>query len=363
MDPILGELRSVAEQLTYHQPEIPFISTVTNDVPVTEPEYWVRHARHTVRFAHAVQQVHDQGVDTIIEIGPDAILTALVEDATPTMRRDRSETETVVTALGQLHARVDWPAFFDNTNAQPVELPTYPFQRERYWLDTNQAWLGMRRVEHPVLGAAVTIAATGEELLTGTLSAVTHPWLAVHGIVPDGALLDLAITAVADTDRPTIAKLTVHTPIPVPTEGVVSLQVGVGRTGSLAIRARPRTGTGCCTPKASPSPAGPGSPPADARAGTEVDVRIPDSEQDLLFPPALLPHRAGKVVARWDGVRRYAPIPAEARLHIDGDTMVVTDRAGTVVASVDAVVRRELRAAELRTVHAKTRCSRSTGHP
>ncbi|WP_425336818.1 type I polyketide synthase [Streptomyces profundus] len=143
MDPILEEFAATARRLTYHAPRIPLVA----GGDVTDPDHWVRHIREPVRFHDTVQALapHTSGW---IEIGPDPVLTTLAQNALPTgpafaatLQRDRPEVETVLAALGQLHARgtpVDWRRVLAETGRPTgarVELPTYPFQRERYWLD------------------------------------------------------------------------------------------------------------------------------------------------------------------------------------------------------------------------------------
>ncbi|WP_280116913.1 type I polyketide synthase [Micromonospora echinofusca] len=155
MAPMLDEFRTVAEQVRYHPPQVPLVSTVTGRVwPVGEEPpgagYWVEQVRAAVRFADGVAALHAAGATTFLEIGPDGILTALGEGCltgakdvvlVAASRRDRDEPETLVRALGVLHTRgvaVDWSAFFPG--ARRVPLPTYAFQRQRYWLESGNLW-------------------------------------------------------------------------------------------------------------------------------------------------------------------------------------------------------------------------------
>ncbi|MEV4054639.1 type I polyketide synthase [Amycolatopsis sp. NPDC049688] len=134
MDPMLAEFRAVAESLTYHRPEIPVISNVSG--ALAEPftaDYWVRHVRETVRFADGVETLKTAGVGVFLELGPDGVLSAMVPGtAIPALRRDRDEERTFMTALAALHANgvpVDWTAL----PGHRIPLPTYAFQRERFW--------------------------------------------------------------------------------------------------------------------------------------------------------------------------------------------------------------------------------------
>lgn len=146
MDPVLDDFRAVAGSLTYHRPTVPIVSTVTGaaaGADLITPEYWVGQLRRPVRFASAVESIRAQGADTFVELGPDGVLTALVREtlgadehhAVSFSRRGRSGAE--ITALGALHAlgvAVAWEELFPPTGEPEVDLPTYPFQRRRYWL-------------------------------------------------------------------------------------------------------------------------------------------------------------------------------------------------------------------------------------
>ncbi|MFJ3309357.1 type I polyketide synthase [Streptomyces sp. NPDC086549] len=152
MEPMLDEFRAAARELSYGTPSIPIVSTLTG-VAVTEgeladPEYWVRHVREAVRFADAVGVLADKGVTTYLELGPDAVLTAMgqqtAENAAfvPLLRRDREEETELVTGVALAHCRgvaVDWRAFFAGRGAGLVDLPTYAFQRRWFWRDPEAA--------------------------------------------------------------------------------------------------------------------------------------------------------------------------------------------------------------------------------
>ncbi|WP_430687906.1 type I polyketide synthase [Kutzneria viridogrisea] len=133
MDPMLDEFRKVAAGLTYAEPQIPVVGNTEGDP--TTPEYWVRHVREAVRFHAGVEHLRKQGVTKFLELGPDGVLSALAE-GTPTLRKGRDEKQTVLTALATLHVNgvpVDWAQFFEGSGATRIDLPTYPFQHQRYW--------------------------------------------------------------------------------------------------------------------------------------------------------------------------------------------------------------------------------------
>ncbi|MGW4211291.1 SDR family NAD(P)-dependent oxidoreductase [Lentzea sp. NPDC004789] len=237
LDPMLAELTAVAETLTHHPPQIPIISNLTGTVIDSyTPGYWARQARSAVRYLDGVTTLTSLGVTTALEIGPDSTLSGITTGGIPSLRRRQPEHLTFATALARLHVRgvaVDWRL----TETQPVDLPTYPFQRERYWLRRpaggDPASLGLTGHDHPLLTAVVRPADTDTLLLTGGLSLATHPWLAGHTIggtvlLPGTALLDLAITAGDAAGCATVGELTVEQPLVVPATGTVRLQVGVG---------------------------------------------------------------------------------------------------------------------------------------
>ncbi|MER5640772.1 type I polyketide synthase [Kitasatospora sp. NPDC002227] len=148
MDPMLEEFRKVAERISYATPRIPVVSDLTGELAdpaeLCDPEYWVRHVRHTVRFGDAVRTLQRQGAHTLLELGPDGVLAALADrtldgaaEAIPALRGGQPATKAVTVALGRLQVRgvnPDWAAYYEGTGARPVDLPTYAFRRTHYWL-------------------------------------------------------------------------------------------------------------------------------------------------------------------------------------------------------------------------------------
>ncbi|MET8912650.1 type I polyketide synthase, partial [Micromonospora sp. NPDC004551] len=152
MEPMLAQFRSVLDGLTFAAPLLPVVSNLTGALAegddLRTPDYWVRHVREAVRFADGVAALHRAGVGTVLEVGPQSVLTALTADALPegadvraiaVGRRDRPETQAVLAALADLHVHgvpVTWDPWFAGTGARRVDLPTYAFQHQRYWPDT-----------------------------------------------------------------------------------------------------------------------------------------------------------------------------------------------------------------------------------
>ncbi|MEV4826371.1 SDR family NAD(P)-dependent oxidoreductase [Micromonospora sp. NPDC049274] len=141
MEPMLDEFRQVAERLTYQKPSIAL--AMSGDP--TDPGYWVEHVRQAVRFADNVAAA---GAGIHVEIGPDGVLTGLAEQAlehagdesavlVPLAHRDRDEVRFLIEAFGRLQTRgvrVDWRTYFAGVSPRGFDLPTYAFQRQRFWL-------------------------------------------------------------------------------------------------------------------------------------------------------------------------------------------------------------------------------------
>jgi len=202
MEPMLADFAKIAEGLDYQAPRIPIVSNLSGELLTEEqaqdPAYWVSHVRGAVRFAQGIETLHAQGVTTFIELGPDAVLTAMAssclpEDSTaaliPTLRKGRGETESLIGALASAHtagAKLEWARLYPAAKAVP--LPTYPFQRERYWLSamsgpTDASSIGQGALDHPLLAARVEDPAGERLTLTGRVSLSTHPWLADHAVL------------------------------------------------------------------------------------------------------------------------------------------------------------------------------------
>ncbi|MFF9520717.1 type I polyketide synthase [Streptomyces achromogenes] len=142
MEPMLEAFREVLAGLTFREPALPVVSNLTGRLAdrLTSPEYWVRHVREAVRFHDGVTTLAAEGATRFLEVGPDAVLSNLAQDAAPVViaaqRRDRAEDAALVDAVCRLHLTgtgPDWTALF--AGGRKVDLPTYPFRRDRHWED------------------------------------------------------------------------------------------------------------------------------------------------------------------------------------------------------------------------------------
>ncbi|HEX3691715.1 MAG TPA: type I polyketide synthase, partial [Solirubrobacteraceae bacterium] len=273
----LAELREVAAGISFARPRLPIVSNLTGE-PVgvedlSDPDYWARHARETVRFGDGVRWLHEQGVGTYVELGPDAVLSTMVEEcledldgearagvsssaspeggeragspgartvAIPLMRRRREQAPTLLGALARLWARgvdVRWDAVGEDS-IESVALPTYAFQHERYWPAVPLAAgdpdsLGLVSARHPLLGAGIALAGRDAAMFTGVLSLDDQPWLAEHAVmgvtvVPGTLLLELALHAGRLVGCETVRELTLEQPLTLGEVDRVALQVSVG---------------------------------------------------------------------------------------------------------------------------------------
>ncbi|MFI0742234.1 type I polyketide synthase [Streptomyces sp. NPDC021100] len=305
MEPMLAEFGAVAESVTYGTPGIPVVSNLTGSVHEDfDAGYWVRHVREAVRFHDGVQALRAQGVRTYLELGPDGTLSALAQDdaatAVPTLRKDRPEPLALVGALAHAYVRgtpVDWPAVLGGKRAMVADLPTYPFQRRRFWLEPASSAdaavpAGLDSAGHPLLSAAVPLADSDTVVLTGRISRHAQPWMADHVVlgevlVPGAALVELALRAGDEAGCDRIEELTLEAPLMVPDSGGTRVQVVVG--GPDEAGARPvqvfsreddapaeaswiRHATGTLTTGRVPEPAGgPGPWPPAATESLTVD--------------------------------------------------------------------------------------------
>ncbi|XCM79314.1 SDR family NAD(P)-dependent oxidoreductase [Kitasatospora sp. HUAS MG31] len=290
MDPMLADFREIAWSLTYQEPRIPMAGEVT------DPDHWVWHVRDAVRFHDTLLSLADRGATAFLEIGPDAVLTAAGRESLPgeefalvaTQRRDRPEEQSLVEALAALALRgapVDFSRLLPG--ARRADLPTYAFQRERYWLQdaggpADLAGAGLGSPEHPMLGAMAELADGTGFLFTGSLSERTHPWIAEHSVmgrsvVPGVAYAELALHAAAQVGCDRVEEITHLAPLVLPRTGSVLLQLRVGQADAagrrpLTVHSRPED-----------APEGEWTHHADAVLGTGAGA----AEFDLrAWPPA-----------------------------------------------------------------------------
>jgi polyketide synthase 12 len=266
MDPIMDEFRRVASKLKFGTPKIPIVSNVTGERATAEelasPEYWAKHIRQAVRFLDGVRVLEANGVTTYLELGPHAVLSGMASQCLsdaglrravvlPTLNKRKPEVETLNLALAGLHVHghaLDWTTVFQPYGPERIELPTYAFQRQSYWIDraetrsANVDSAGLIDVEHPMLGAAIRLADSDAMLFTSRLTLSEHGWLASHvvfdtALLPGTAFLELALVAALRIGLDRVEELMIERPLALPSKGAVLVQISVGTPDELGTRA------------------------------------------------------------------------------------------------------------------------------
>ncbi|HEY3234847.1 MAG TPA: type I polyketide synthase, partial [Polyangiaceae bacterium] len=259
MRPMQASFAEVLRGVSYRPAQLKVVSTVSGRVAGSElstAEYWSRHVMEPVRFASAVKSAAGLGVKAYLELGGQATLLSLIAQTLsgsepvllPSFRRGRSEPESMRETLGNWFTRggdVRWSEIFPGAHRR-VSLPSYPFQRQRYWLDAGSATgdvssVGLTRSEHPLLGARVSVAEGDGVLLTGRLSLSSHDWLRGHAVlgevvVAGAALLELVQSAGAELGAGVVDELTLEHPLVIGAGESVELQVSFGGRGELGRR-------------------------------------------------------------------------------------------------------------------------------
>jgi acyl transferase domain-containing protein len=222
MDPILDALRDVAAEAVAAKPTIDIVSNLTGELAdeqcYADPCYWSRHARSPVRFTQSIQTLADRGCEVFLEIGPSPTLIGLGRRCLagdsyswlPSLRPGRNDWQSLLDSLAQLYvrgAKIDWAEFDRPYARRKVSLPTYPFQRTRYWAGVlpdassngHAAPARNGREAHPLLGHRL-VAAVREQVFESQLSANRPATLADHKIqgkviMPGAAYLEMALAA------------------------------------------------------------------------------------------------------------------------------------------------------------------------
>ncbi|WP_424100303.1 SDR family NAD(P)-dependent oxidoreductase [Moorena producens] len=218
MEAMLTEFEAVAKQVTYNKAKIPLISNVTGTkvgAEITTAEYWVSHVRQPVRFAQSMKTLEEQGYETFLEIGPKPILLGMgrqcvtegVGEWLPSLRPGVDEWQQMLLSLGQLYVKgvkIDWSGFDSDYSRQKVALPTYPFQRERYWLETNNNFGPQRQFYqgenlHPLLGQKLNCASE-QKIFASQIGENSPNYLRDHrvfnqALFPTTGYLEIAMAA------------------------------------------------------------------------------------------------------------------------------------------------------------------------
>ncbi|MEV0408779.1 SDR family NAD(P)-dependent oxidoreductase [Actinoallomurus sp. NPDC050550] len=255
VDQITDELDRALAGIEPAVAPVAFYSTVTGaraDTATFDTAYWITNLRRPVRFADAVGALLGDGYRVFIEVAPHPVLSVGMEEcfehaevaatAVPTLRRDEGDLSRIACSLGHAHVsglRVDWAPWFGGDPApQVVRLPTYAFQRERFWLSGTTGGpdvtdLGLAPTGHPVLGAVMEPPEGDGRVLTGRLSRQTLPWLEDHEVLgtvlmPGAGQLEWVLRAADEVGCGVVDELVLQAPMAVPDSGALSVQVVVG---------------------------------------------------------------------------------------------------------------------------------------
>ncbi len=220
MEPMQARFREVAHSIKFKKPSIACVSNLTGDLAgadMCDPEYWVRHVREPVRFFDGMRQLQSSGVDVYLELGPKPILTGMglqcLEDAARyqwlhSLGGAVADRETLLHSVAVLYAEgveIDWKAFYGTRRRNKCVLPTYPFEKNNYWI-TQPATAQQRRhlvhqdsVTHPLLGRQLASALDQPQFETffdfdNPVCFADHRVFG-HAVVPAAAYLEMALAA------------------------------------------------------------------------------------------------------------------------------------------------------------------------
>ncbi|OHV57945.1 hypothetical protein BCD48_42800 [Pseudofrankia sp. BMG5.36] len=270
-------LRALAD-IQPRDTRVAFHSTVTGgllDAAALTGDYWYRNLRQPVLLEPVVAALAAAGHRVFVEVSPHPVLVGGLEETldaavpagdepavvTGTLRRGEGGWRRMLTSLatvGVAGGAVDWPALVPAAGRR-VDLPTYPFQRQRYWMNTSTAGPGGARasgaldVDHPMLGAALELPDSGGVVFTGAIGQATHGWLADHGVagvslLPATAFVELALAAGRrlGAGRAELEDLTLRAPLVLPERAAVALRLSVAAPDAagrrdFSLHSRPMT--------------------------------------------------------------------------------------------------------------------------
>ncbi|WP_435841905.1 SDR family NAD(P)-dependent oxidoreductase [Streptomyces fragilis] len=350
--PLRDTLLDVLDGITPREAGLAFYSTLTGgriDTTELTPEYWFENLANPVLLHPALEALAADGHTTYVESSPHPVLLTPLTDATDdatavvtgTLRRHHGSLTRFHQSLAHLHTHghpTDWHVPTPATEP-PTDLPTYPFQHDRYWLEgpaahTDAGHLGLDATEHPVLSTVTALAETDTVVLSGRLSTRSLGWLADHAVgdavlLPGTALLEFAVQAAQAAGGNRVDELTLEAPLLLPEQGAVRVQVTVEAADAdggrrVAVHSRPdeegqdtawtRHATGTVDPVARPVPSAGWAvswPPADAEPLEVSDLYDRLAELGYAYGPAFR-----NLTAAWrSGDTVYAEVALDGRYH------------------------------------------------
>jgi acyl transferase domain-containing protein/acyl carrier protein len=254
IEAIQDELEAAIAGIEPQAAQVPIYSTLTAE-PIEASEltasYWYRNLREPVRFEQTTQRLLADGHTTLIEISSHPVLAMALQETVEasedsagvavlhTLRREEGGLRRFLSSLAEAHvngAKLDFDPLLKDSAPQLTELPTYPFQRQRYWLEagagqSDPSAHGQSATEHPLLGASISLVGEGY-LFTGLISLKSHPWLADHAvagnpILPGTAFAELALRAGAEVGAGKLEEMILGTPLLLPELGGVQVRLNL----------------------------------------------------------------------------------------------------------------------------------------
>jgi acyl transferase domain-containing protein/acyl carrier protein/SAM-dependent methyltransferase len=226
-DPTLDAFRRVARSVEFAEPYLTFVSALTGRVATTEvcdPEYWVRHIRRPVLFHDALEALDAIDCRTLVEVGPQAILSGLVEAGNserqcvclPSLRRNRDDQRQMLETLGALYEHgvaVTWPAYYKDRVRGKVDLPTYPFERKRHWFTPSAS---RRSAASPDVRLERRFDIDG---------VVAGHRVFGEAIVPAAAFLEMALAVAGDEQPHVVEQFVIHRAMAITTASAKQVQI------------------------------------------------------------------------------------------------------------------------------------------
>ncbi|MDB4986686.1 MAG: type polyketide synthase [Myxococcaceae bacterium] len=211
MEPALDAFEAIAATIRYRAPRLAIISNVSGELvsspEIVTPRYWRRHMRETVRFAQGVEILRKSGCDVMVEIGPRPTLIGMAREIVGdapgvwvgSLHKGRSDSESLLEAVGALHVHgvaIDWRAFYGQGRCEKVAIPTYAFQRQRYWLDDTESSSSARPTRknvHPLLGDRLPFSHAYELDLRDLPSFIGQHDVFGKVVFPGAAFIEIAL--------------------------------------------------------------------------------------------------------------------------------------------------------------------------
>ena len=235
MDPVLDRFAEFAGDVPFQPPQIPLICNMTGEVlaaeHVADGKYWANHIRAAVRYSDCIETAQAAGCELVLEIGPQAVLTRMAaanwkqpsDRLISCLQRDEDDSTSMLSALAQLYChggKLDFDALYYDRDCRPAALPTYPFQRRRFWgPDKPRAFHAEFHTAHPLLGGKVSLAGVANETrFESFIEPDSPPWLPDHEVMghvvmPGAAFVEMAIAASQEQNKNCLRDIVFEQPL------------------------------------------------------------------------------------------------------------------------------------------------------